>query len=563
MQIPTQQRVPPTQPKMQTTPQETSVPPPPSTTTIPRMELPKFQTINYEPPEVRLPYPTYWSDQDPTTDTLLYEQITQRDRAHKKDVIRETNGYEPFSVYGFSNKEYLGRLWHNLQYYQDLKSTRMKSITSTSQNVPTASIWGPGYSGYGNGITNKVTQVVPEVAVDDRPYIYQNRLQVYQQAMNEINEDLVPVRLEFDQERDRFFLRDTLLWNKNDRLIRIEEFVDDMMKDYRYAKHVRDQFADTVINSIKEQLLEYQPNPFRELKQERSGGDDMRIKIKIDIVVGQNQLVDQFEWDISNQENSPEEFAECMCQELSLPGEFMTAIAHSIREQVHMYHKSLSLLGYNFDGSVVEDDDIRSRILPTVTVDDVLRAPSDSKAYTPNLLQISAMELERLDKDKDRDTRRKRRQGRFNRRGVVLANGTANQNGGILVSGGNNVTEVSLPDVSDLPRTFRTPVPSTILPGGVDLGPSVGSYELRTTTEFHQRPPKPPVEEPPCQIVDNVPGQFLLVSINLAERARKILKSYQNNASQQHDLEQPLSVTSAAASLPAADLSAGAAAEDL
>ncbi|KAH9200353.1 hypothetical protein LQ764DRAFT_234813 [Zygosaccharomyces rouxii] len=531
------QSVPPAQSRIPPVRTDLPVPPAPSAAHLPKMDLPPFQTINYEPPETRLPHPNFWSERDPKTDTLLYEQIIQRDKQHRKDLIKETNGYEPFSIYGFSNKEYLGRLWHNLQYCQDLKSTRMKSITSTSQNVPAASIWGSGYSGYGNGITNKVTQVVPEFKIADRSHIYQNRFQVYQQAMNETHEDLVPVRLEFDQERDRFCLRDTLLWNKNDTLVNIEEFVDDMMKDYRYSPQLRDQFAETVVNSIREQILEYQPNPFQELSQERSGGDDMRIKIKLDIVVGQNQLIDQFEWDISNTENSPEEFAECMCQELSLPGEFMTAIVHSIHEQVHMYHKSLALLGYNFDGSPVEDDDIRSRILPVITLDDVYRTPSESKNYNPNLLQISAAELERLDRDKDRDTRRKRRQGRFNRRGVVQSNGLNNQASSSMGPGVNGA-EVSLPDVSDIPRTFRTPVPSTILPGGVDLGPSVGSYDLRTTTEYRQRPPKPVVEEPPCQIVDNIPGQCLLLSINLSPRTRYLINSSRNFNADTQNLSQ-------------------------
>lgn len=504
---------------------------------MPKLNLPKYQTINYDMPERNVPSSTFWSSQKRDTDTLLYEQIIQRDKANKFDLARENNGCEPFSIYGFSNKEYLGKLWHTLKYYQELKSTRMKSITNTSQNIPAASVWGKGYSGYGNGVTNTVTQVIPESRVDDRPHVYQNKLQVYRQAMSEKSEDLVPIRLEFDHERDKFFLRDTLLWNKNDSLVKIEEFVDDMMRDYRYAPSHREQFAENLTNSMKEQISEYQPNPYLELNQERIGGDDMRINIKLDIVVGHNQLIDQFEWDISNSENCPEEFAEGMCQELCLPGEFVTAIAHSIREQVYLYHKSLALLGYNFDGSVVEDDDIRSRMLPLITVDDVYRTPSDAKVYTPNLLQISIAELERLDRDKDRDTRRKRRQGRSSRRGVILAgnvnNGAITNIGSSALGNGassttnapsaSGIIEVSLPDIADIPRTFRTPVPTTTQPGGIDLGPPVGSYQLETATENVARPPRSPEAMPLCHIVDHVPGKFLLISINLKDKINRNL----------------------------------------
>lgn len=501
---------------------------------MPKFDLPKYQMIKFEPPESKLPYPTYWSDQKATTDTLLYEQILQRDKVNKSDLTKETNGYEPFSIYGFSNKEYLGKLWHTLKYYQELKATRMKSITNTSQNIPSASIWGNGYSGYGNGVTNSVRQVVPETPIDGRTHLYQNRIKVYEQAMREESEDLVPIRLEFDYERDKFFLRDTLLWNKNDSLLKIEHFVEDMMKDYRYAPLIRDQFSDTICQSMKEQIMEFQSNPYLDLEEERAGGDDMRIMIKVDIVVGQHQLLDNFEWDISNPENCPEEFAEGMCREMSLPGEFVTAIAHTIREQVHMYHKTLALLGHNFDGSVVDDDEVRSRLLPLITVDDVLRAPSDAKLYTPNLFQISAAELERLDKDKDRDTRRKRRQGRSGRRGVVVVgngsssnlNNTQASTGGSNASttaGANATMEVSLPDIADVPRTFRTPIPSTILPGGIDLGPPVGSYELRTTTEHKPRPPLPIGDLAPCQVIDHMPGSSLLISIKLRKTEKQQL----------------------------------------
>ncbi|CCC67044.1 hypothetical protein NCAS_0A04860 [Naumovozyma castellii] len=511
--------------------------------------LPKFQTIPFDPPEAKLPTETYWSSQTPNeakTETLLYEQLIHRDKLNKISQEKMKQGYEPISVHGLSNQEYITKLWSQLRYYQDLKTTRMKSITNTSKGIATASIWGDGYSGYGNGVTNTATKIISNntgtktaTANKKRKYGSDDLWKFYEQAMNETSEDLVPLRLEFDHEKDKFFLRDTLLWNKNDQLIDLNEFVDDMMKDYKFDPALRDKFGTSVLNSIKEQLQEFQANPY--LSKRKLGGDDLRIRIKLDIIVGQNQLIDQFEWDISNPDNSPEEFAECLCQELELPGEFVTAISHSIREQVHMYHKSLAILGYNFDGSPITDDDIRSRMLPVVTVDDIYRPAADTKIFTPTLIQISSAELERLDKDKDRDTRRKRRQGRSNRRGAVmtntnssmnllndmtnLSNSSINMSGNMNNStiGGNNSNsvpmEILLPDVADIPRTFRTPVPSTIFPGGIDMGPSVYSYDLKTTVEYKSRPQP---QMPPCYIVDNVPGKLLLISITLPKSKPKL-----------------------------------------
>lgn len=505
---------------------------PPPQIDMRKYELPSFQTINYDPPETKLPNPSYWSSRNPTTDILLYEQITQRDKANVSAQHREVNGYDPFSIYGFSNKEYVSKLWHTLKYYQDLKTTRMKSITNTSQNIPTASIWGNGYSGYGNGITNTTTKVVPFHPVAGRNFYSPDKIKLYKQAMSEDAENLVPVRLEFDLERDKFFLRDTLLWNRNESVVDINEFVEDMVADYQFDTSIKRHAIDMISQSIKEQVQEYQPNPFIEEHLSRIGGDDMRITIKLDIVVGQTQLIDQFEWDLSNPDNSPEEFAECMCRELELPGEFVSAIAHSIREQVHMYHKSLIMLGYGFDGGIVEDDDIRSRILPVVTVDDVYRPPADCKVFTPNILQISPAELERLDKDKDRDTRPKRRQGRFSRRGNTNIGGMSMSSTNANASAANNSSvggEATLPDIADIPRTFRTPIPSTILPGGVDLGPSVFSYNLETSVEYQSRGPPPEPVMPPCYVVDHIPGKSMLVSIKLPQKTAAPL------AVEQHD----------------------------
>jgi SWI/SNF-related matrix-associated actin-dependent regulator of chromatin subfamily B protein 1 len=59
-----------------------------------------------------------------------------------------------------------------------------------------------------------------------------------------------------------------------------------------------------------------------------------RVIIKLNIHVGNISLVDQFEWDLSEEKNSPEEFAKKICSDLSLGGEFVTAIVYSIRGQV-------------------------------------------------------------------------------------------------------------------------------------------------------------------------------------------------------------------------------------
>ena len=61
---------------------------------------------------------------------------------------------------------------------------------------------------------------------------------------------------------------------------------------------------------------------------------------QLNIHVGNISLVDQFEWDISNPRNSPEDFARILCADLGLGGEFVTTIAYSIRGQLSWHART-------------------------------------------------------------------------------------------------------------------------------------------------------------------------------------------------------------------------------
>ena len=47
--------------------------------------------------------------------------------------------------------------------------------------------------------------------------------------------------------------------------------------------------------------------------------------------------VDQFEWDLSEETNNPEEFSKRLCTDLGLGGEFVTAVLYSSCGQLS-YH---------------------------------------------------------------------------------------------------------------------------------------------------------------------------------------------------------------------------------
>jgi len=98
--------------------------------------------------------------------------------------------------------------------------------------------------------------------------------------------------------------------------------------------------------------------------------------------------VDQIEWDMSEKENSPERFAVRLCAELGLGGEFVTAIAYSIRGQLSWHTKT-----YAFSEA------------PLATVELPFRHPSDADPWAPFLETLTDAEMEKKIRDQDRNTR--------------------------------------------------------------------------------------------------------------------------------------------------------------
>ncbi|KAK9370242.1 hypothetical protein V1509DRAFT_617179 [Lipomyces kononenkoae] len=365
-----------------------------------------------------------------STEQLNYEQYVTRDALQAAAFKDHTDRHISF----------LRQKRQEIEYYEGLRLLR---------HTNPGAVFGQGYSGFGNGVTNFKPGII---GPKDRPRLgrVSRELRITREDMkrqSEADEHLAPVRLdlEFDKEK----LRDTFTWNIHERTVPLDVFAENLCEDYTFPLHHAPQIA----RAISEQLTDFHPHVFDpnlaktvdpSLPYTAYKDDDMRVIIKLDITVGQHNLVDQFEWDINDPQNSPEEFASKLCQELSLPNEFLTAIAHSIREQTQLFTKSLLLVGHPFDGRPVEDEEIRREMCPSVT--ELIRPMHLVRDFTPVLYELSDAELGKADKDSERENRWKRRQGR-----------TVGRRGGIV-----------LPDLREPMRTFRTPIVSSVLPSAIE-----------------------------------------------------------------------------------------------
>jgi len=198
-------------------------------------------------------------------------------------------------------------------------------------------------------------------------------------------EELIPIRL--DMELDGQKLRDYFTWNKNEMLLSPEQFAELLCDDMDLSPIT---FVPAIAGAIRQQIEAAPVKPCPE--SDPVTPTDQRVIIKLNIHVGNVSLVDQFEWDIAEPQNSPEEFAQQLCTELGLGGEFLTAIAYSIRGQLSWHQRT-----YAFSENP----------LPEVKV--AVRNPAEAEPWCPFLETLTDAEMEKKIRDQDRNTRRMRR----------------------------------------------------------------------------------------------------------------------------------------------------------
>ncbi|KAG1234325.1 hypothetical protein G6F68_006285 [Rhizopus microsporus] len=286
-------------------------------------------------------------------------------------------------------------------------------------------------------------------------HILQSPFDGYGEA--DVEEILIPIRL--DIQNDGYRICDTFVWNVNDPSISPIQFAritcDDLSLPLYFVRFIAASIVDQIENYYSSMYGAHEENvestPFHhplarrntKLKDEMldlksdlfTSKTELRVFIKLDITIGNMKLNDKFEWDITCKDNSPEAFAKVLVSELGLPGEFKyvasyncqyrkpywiprSAIAHSIREQIYTYVKSLHLSGYHIWNKSIMNRRFKKSFLPIVKI--ATRNNKKIKCFTPSIAQILDTELVYMEKETIRESRLKRRNIRRGQKAITL-----------------------------------------------------------------------------------------------------------------------------------------------
>ena len=143
-----------------------------------------------------------------------------------------------------------------------------------------------------------------------------------------IQDKIIPVRIDLEMESRRY--KDTIFWNLSEQQFTPEIFA----KLVSEENSLTPNFEAEIAAAIRQQITARQHLNFN------ANTENIRV-IEIDVRIDNVCMKDHFEWDISNPDNCPEDFAILLCNEMGLNSEFAAQIAYQIRDQIFYYQKLL------------------------------------------------------------------------------------------------------------------------------------------------------------------------------------------------------------------------------
>uniref|UniRef100_A0A060TCN0 ARAD1D00902p n=1 Tax=Blastobotrys adeninivorans TaxID=409370 RepID=A0A060TCN0_BLAAD len=216
-----------------------------------------------------------------------------------------------------------------------------------------------------------------------------------QKQLNDIankEELLVPIRLNLEYDNHR--LTDFFMWNINEEVITPEAFAMITCTDLDLPVG----FTQNIVQAIRNGVAEYSEAAAIKLPPDTG----LHVVIQLNVNLDKQVYEDKFEWDLSTDDLTAEEFARTVVADLGLAGEFYPAIAHALHEALlrikhdardgHLPQEVENFAAFSAEaGRRVDQELLGEEWAPTVEV-------------------LSQEEIERREIERDRNMRRLKRE---------------------------------------------------------------------------------------------------------------------------------------------------------
>ena len=202
-------------------------------------------------------------------------------------------------------------------------------------------------------------------------------------------DNLIPININVELEGVKY--KDSILWNLHEPYLTLETFVQILASD----NNLSSDFEKEILAQMKRQISFYK-------KFNRIEGDEILKTIKIDLLIGNIEYKDQFEWDINNPENDPEEFAKNVCVDLGLGTEFVVPIAHAIRIQILEHQKSANNERNSYNFGIYRQPNKKNVIDCNNYIREIF---TDTSEWDPEVKHLNEDEIKKFEKNEERKYR--------------------------------------------------------------------------------------------------------------------------------------------------------------
>lgn len=212
---------------------------------------------------------------------------------------------------------------------------------------------------------------------------------------------LIPIKIMIENLNTNQKLIDSFMWNLNESLITPTEFAEIVCSDLDLPFSMAAQIAD----SINQQIEEYSYASNLQLPNKGP------YNVTIDLSVNLNKQLyqDRFEWDMNQNEVTPEIFAEIIVADLGLSLEFKNAISHALHEIIIRVKKEV------IDGTF--DNEMHNlHLVKGIMFEQGIRIFTENSVqngndrWEPLVEVLTSSEIERRENERVRNLRRLKRE---------------------------------------------------------------------------------------------------------------------------------------------------------